>query len=114
MKKIKYIIGTFLGLSSVGIIAPIAASCSTTTNTNNSIDYDSKIDEAKKDLITKQSAIDLNNLFNENVSPRNGEQRLLTKEEISKKVVLNNDNFIYQKLDENNLIKTFQEETIEM
>lgn len=36
MKKIKYIIGTFLGLSSVGIIAPIVASCST----NNSAEPD--------------------------------------------------------------------------
>lgn len=43
MKKIKYIIGAFLGLSSVGIIAPIAASCYTaTTYTNDSIDYDSQ------------------------------------------------------------------------
>lgn len=109
MKKIKYIIGAFLGLSSVGIITPIAGSCSTTTNANSSIDYDSKIDEAKKDLITKQSAIDLNNLFNENVNLRNNEQKLLTKEEIAKKVVLNKDNFIYQKLNENNLITKFEE-----
>ncbi len=64
-----------------------------------------KIDESKKDLITKQSAIDLNNLFNENVSLRHNEQKLLTREEITKKVVLNNDNFIHQKINENNLIK---------
>ncbi len=114
MKKIKHIIGTFLGLSSVGIITPIAESCSTTTNANSSIDYDSKIDEAKKDLITKQSAIDLNNLFNENVNLRNNEQKLLTKEEIAKKVVLNKDNFIYQKLNENNLITKFEEETTDV
>lgn len=73
-----------------------------------------KIDESKKDLITKQSAIDLNNLFNENVSLRHNEQKLLTREEITKKVVLNNDNFIHQKINENNLIKKFEKETIDV
>ena len=116
MKKIKYIIGAFLGLSSVGIIAPIAASCSTNKSISNSkfVEYDEKIKEAEKHLITEQSAIDLNSMFYQNVFNRskNTEIIKLTRDDIANKIVVNQNNFIYEKIKENNLENSFKEEVI--
>ncbi len=117
MKKIKYIIGTFLGLSSIGIIAPISTSCSakSTTQTTNK-DYVKEINDAQKHLITEQSAIDLNSLFSKNILNRsnNGEITKLSRDDIASKIVIDENNLIYQKLKDNNLNKKFEEEAIDV
>ncbi len=116
MKKIKLILTTLIGTSAAtAIITPIATSCS--SNENNSIsetNYYEEINNAEKHLITEQSAIDLNNLFNANINSRTGNINLLTKEEIAEKVVLDKENFIYKKLEENNLNKIFEESAIDV
>ncbi len=115
MKKIKYIIGTFLGLSSIAITTPIATSCSknSTTQTTN-MNYLNEINEAQKHIITKQSAIDLNDMFTKNVSSRNNNDEIirLSKNDIAKKIVIEKNNLIYQKLKESNLNQKFEEKAI--
>lgn len=117
IKKIKYIIGTFLGLSSIGIIAPISTSCSatSTTQTTNK-DYVKEINDAQKHLITEQSAIDLNSMFSKNILNRsnNGEITKLSRDDIASKIVIDENNLIYQKLKDNNLNKKFEEEAIDV
>ena len=101
--------------AATAIITPIATSCS--SNENNSIsetNYYEEINNAEKHLITEQSAIDLNNLFNANINSRTSNINLLTKEEIAEKVVLDKENFIYKKLEENNLNKIFEESAIDV
>ncbi|MDE5617525.1 MAG: hypothetical protein K2I36_01625 [Ureaplasma sp.] len=109
MKKLKLLLSTFLGLTSVGIIAPITTSCTTITNNANNFDLNLEIKNARKNLILEQSAIDLNNLIEQSLIIRNNS--LLTYEEITKKVIVNKDNFLYKKLEENDLNNDFEEET---
>ncbi|MDE7221973.1 MAG: hypothetical protein K2N40_01740 [Ureaplasma sp.] len=53
-------------------------------------------------------------MFEKNISSRlsNGEIIILTKDDIAKKVLVDENNFIYEKIKENNLENSFKEEVI--